>query len=400
MSVVHTRPAISGRAARGVVTVVGRRDASTRKLEAALAPLCVEFQYLEPPPTNPAPMADARSIQSAAKAIRLFKQRRHLYRGADRLARREVDLRAYFAHFATLTELAPSIHRLLYVVHFPSLWARRSAVAAQRRTLLQVVEMLQSSTPDTPIVATAAPAATTELVDEALDAGADEVLREADLAVETLVFRRISRLLQSFQGAGVVPSPTRAESEMPAASATSAETTGVVADGETLSSEPVEQRVLQEAPPLTQAERERAVEELDAALSRLPDQASRAAWWASVKAIPAPDLRNASYRLDSRKVADRLGVEVAELRYLATPPMSRPGIKKSPDSERLQVGLAAVARVIDALNVLIPDETAQRQWLRTPNPRLADQTPLHLLLNGEGMRVAALLGALREGVVD
>jgi hypothetical protein len=361
------------------VTVVGPRDASAIKLEHALKPLQLTFEYRDLPLEPPRPRFRFRGN---------FRRNRYAHAREVPSASPHADLSAYLR---ALTPRAASNISVLYVVPLPRMWKELDVAQDRSQTFLKVVETLQALWPETPILATTAWDAKSWLVDKALHAGADEVLRSTDLAIESLVFQRIRRLLESFRSAstsqyGAAAYHGDAVDTAVANAAAAGHTLPDVNDAE--------------AAPLTDEEIAEASKALETAAADMHPVAAQASWWASVDAIPAPSLRAASHRLDAEKVAQRLGVPPAQLCALASPPLSRQGIKTNPDSERLQIGLAAIARVIDALDVLIPERDAQQQWLRTPHLQLNDKTPLELMLAGDGMRVAAMLGMLREGVVD
>lgn len=54
--------------------------------------------------------------------------------------------------------------------------------------------------------------------------------------------------------------------------------------------------------------------------------------------------------------------------------------------------------MLERLSVVLRSEAAH-DWLFTPNPSLAHQTPAELLSTGESRRVIGVIDAMAEGVV-
>jgi hypothetical protein len=170
-----------------------------------------------------------------------------------------------------------------------------------------------------------------------------------------------------------------------------------------MSSEMLPQRVapvIELDDPITEEEREAAMARVRATVAGRPSREAIAAWWVSAEAIPAPAFRNASGRLDASLLAPRLGVPLEAMGRVVHPPVPASVVLVAPDAPALQWGLAAVARVVDDLDVLLPDPASQQAWLWTRVPRLQRRRPLDLILRGQGERVASLLGILRDGAVD
>jgi CheY-like chemotaxis protein len=109
--------------------------------------------------------------------------------------------------------------------------------------------------------------------------------------------------------------------------------------------------------------------------------------------IAAPDLRAPSGRLDATRIAKRLGVPVARLAALVG--VSRQALNQTPDSPGIQDALHAIARTLHVLdNSLQPDD--QQKWLRTSRVNLDRKTPLDAIMGGRADTVARMLESASE----
>ena len=177
-----------------------------------------------------------------------------------------------------------------------------------------------------------ADAPTTETIDDAMRAGADEVLYEPELSFPHLVWQRIGGLIELA-------------------------TPAILADA-----------------PSPQTDR----------LSLPPSPA--------VLAIAASNLRAPSGRLDATKIAKRLGVPIARLATLVG--VSRQALSQTPDSSGTQAALDPIARMLHALDdSLDPDD--EPKWLRASHPSLDGKSPLDMVMSGEADVVARMLESAR-----
>jgi len=109
--------------------------------------------------------------------------------------------------------------------------------------------------------------------------------------------------------------------------------------------------------------------------------------------IAAPDLRAPSGRLDATKIAKRLGVPIARL--AAVVGVSRQALSQTPDSIGIQHALDDIAHTLDVLDKsLQPDD--QQKWLRTSRVDLDRKTPLDTIMGGGADAVARMLESARE----
>lgn len=133
-----------------------------------------------------------------------------------------------------------------------------------------------------------------------------------------------------------------------------------------------------------------------AGLASLVPPARAAAYAAALLSIDAADLRDpASGRLDARRVAERLGVSVSRLAGAAG--VSQQALSARPDSLRAQAGLLQVARVLAALDEIVP-RGEHAMWLRTPRARFGRDTPLEMLIDGRAEALARELEGALEGL--
>ncbi|MBM3457184.1 MAG: DUF2384 domain-containing protein [Armatimonadetes bacterium] len=123
-----------------------------------------------------------------------------------------------------------------------------------------------------------------------------------------------------------------------------------------------------------------------------PDTAGRNGYTSPVRVFSpvAFELHNPQNgRLDAKRISTLFGIP---LRQLATALGQKPQtVAKTPDSRGLQPGLLLFARIATALYYLLGTEEALRIWINLANPHLGDETPMDLLLGGEGEAVLLLL---------
>jgi hypothetical protein len=108
-----------------------------------------------------------------------------------------------------------------------------------------------------------------------------------------------------------------------------------------------------------------------------------------------PHLHASSGRLDAREVSALYGVSLAALaRALGR---SEQAVHKTPTAPGIQPALRVYERIAAILLHLTGSETGLRTWMQASNPELEDETPMTLLLNGEGEVVAELLEDVLRG---
>lgn len=108
-----------------------------------------------------------------------------------------------------------------------------------------------------------------------------------------------------------------------------------------------------------------------------------------------PALHAPNGRLDARAVSTLFGISLAALaRALGR---SEQAVHKTPTAESLQGPLRLFERVAAALLRLTGNEAGLRAWAHARNPELEEETPINLLLHGEGEVVADLLEAVLTG---
>lgn len=133
-------------------------------------------------------------------------------------------------------------------------------------------------------------------------------------------------------------------------------------------------------------------------LPRLASTAESLARAAALVSVHAPELRdNASGRFDARRIAERLGVSVSRLAGAVG--VSQQALSARPDSPGAQAGLLPIARVIAALDELLPAERV-RMWLHSPHARFGGATPLAKILEGEAEPLARMVEGALEGIPD
>jgi len=108
-----------------------------------------------------------------------------------------------------------------------------------------------------------------------------------------------------------------------------------------------------------------------------------------------PQLHAGNGRLDAQAVSALYGISLASLaRALGR---SEQAVHKTPTSPRIQPALRVYERIAAMLLRLTGSEIGLRAWMQASNPELEEETPLDLLLNGEGEVVADLLEDVLRG---
>lgn len=113
--------------------------------------------------------------------------------------------------------------------------------------------------------------------------------------------------------------------------------------------------------------------------------------------VPLPELRNrVSGRIDARRVADYLGVPLRQLADALQLPYAR--VHKTPDAARLQDAVAPIIRILELADAALGSDEAVRMWLNRPLHELENDSPLDVILAGEGGAVETLLQNARAGI--
>ncbi len=246
-----------------------------------------------------------------------------------------------------------------------------NALTADRTTepthVAQLVRSIRNRSSDVPILV---------LLDEtnpaalraARDAGATGYLGAREAANDEAIHWRVWDAVRASQRA-TVPSP-HARELLPAA------------------------RVTPQAAP-SAAEVAAAREAIEGAVDSFPTPAERLARAAEWIRVDAPALRDPkSGRLDAARIAAVLGVPVSRLAAVAG--VTQQALSARPDSPKAQPGLQPLARVISALEELIP-EAHRQMWLNAPLQRLRGETPLSMILDGRADVLARTLEWALEG---
>jgi hypothetical protein len=196
----------------------------------------------------------------------------------------------------------------------------------------QILSRLRHGQPNVAIVVLA-DTPTPETIGDAMRAGADEVLYEAELSFPHLVWQRIGGLIELARP--------------------------------------------EEAGPPALSDR----------LPTPPSQISRPPS-AGVLGITASNLRAPSGRLDATKIAHRLGIPIARLAALVG--VSRQALNQTRDSTGTQAALDPIARMFHALDSSL-DPNDEPKWLRASHPGLEGKSPLDAVMSGEADVVARML---------
>lgn len=94
-------------------------------------------------------------------------------------------------------------------------------------------------------------------------------------------------------------------------------------------------------------------------------------------------------RIDAAKVADFLGVPLAQL--AAALGAKYAAVHKTPSAPSLQEGLSSIKRSLEILTELISDPADIRAWLNCPHPDLDDKSPIQVILEGNAGALRTIL---------
>ncbi len=114
-------------------------------------------------------------------------------------------------------------------------------------------------------------------------------------------------------------------------------------------------------------------------------------------ALPLAALRSTpAGRHDAQTVADYLGVPLRQLAAAIGLPYA--GVHKTPDAVRIQQPLAPYARILELAEGAFGAPEPVRMWLNRPLHELENDSPLAVMLAGEGGAVETLLANARAGI--
>ena len=111
--------------------------------------------------------------------------------------------------------------------------------------------------------------------------------------------------------------------------------------------------------------------------------------------LPVPDLRSADGWLHPAAITTALGITDLELRHEVR--ATRSTLPATSDAQATHPVLIGFARVIAAARLLLPDESARRDWLHCPQPRLGGLTAMERMLAGHAREVAWRLEMVLDG---
>lgn len=113
--------------------------------------------------------------------------------------------------------------------------------------------------------------------------------------------------------------------------------------------------------------------------------------------VPLPGLRNEQTgRIDARRVADYLGVPLRQLADAMQLPYAR--VHKTPDATSLQEPVAPIVRVLELADAAFGNRESVLMWMNRPLYELENDSPLAVILAGEGGAVETLLQNARGGI--
>jgi CheY-like chemotaxis protein len=113
--------------------------------------------------------------------------------------------------------------------------------------------------------------------------------------------------------------------------------------------------------------------------------------------VPLRELHDEkSGRIDAQKVAEFLGVPLAEL--VQALGASYPAVYKTPAASSLQEALRPIKRSLDLISRATRSPADARAWLNDPHPALGERTPLEVILSGRSGAIVTLLENLRAGI--
>lgn len=113
--------------------------------------------------------------------------------------------------------------------------------------------------------------------------------------------------------------------------------------------------------------------------------------------VPLRELHDEnSGRIDAQKVAEFLGVSLAEL--VQALGASYPAVHRTPAASSLQGSLRPIKRSLDLISRASRTPADAKAWLNDPHPALGERTPLELILSGKSGAIITLLENLRAGI--
>lgn len=132
-------------------------------------------------------------------------------------------------------------------------------------------------------------------------------------------------------------------------------------------------------------------------VARSEEEAARSNAPAGVAAPIVRELHDTETgRLDAKRIADHLGVSLAQLAVALGKRYQT--VHKSPTAESLQVPLSPIAHVIEMLERTLGDAGTVRAWLNRPNPDLGKRQPLAVILEGHVDALETLLENSLQGL--
>jgi hypothetical protein len=101
-------------------------------------------------------------------------------------------------------------------------------------------------------------------------------------------------------------------------------------------------------------------------------------------------------RLDATRIAEALGTKLRPL--TAALGLSYKAVHRAPDAPAYQAALRPVARILEMLHDAFRTPAHIRAWLNKPRADLEGDSPLSVILAGEGSAVVSLLEGVQLGV--
>jgi hypothetical protein len=236
-----------------------------------------------------------------------------------------------------------------------------------------LVRFVRDRFPDAPIVVVldeTNPAA----LRAARDAGATEYLGAREVANDEAIHWRVWDAVTESRGSILLPRENRRQ-------------------GAELELLPPARVTPAEAPSDSEVTAARAA--IEGMIDHLPTPAERIARATELMRVDAPALRDPkSGRLNAARIGAMLGVPVSRLAAAAG--VTQQALSARPASAKAQAGLQSIARVLAALEELLP-EAHRQMWLNTPLQRLGGETPLTMILDGRADVLARTLERALEG---
>jgi len=305
-----------------------------------------------------------RWARSAAIPHHRKKGRFRIWRTKNRVGQRRLRNALYRWHTTRSSEAE------LYLVN-----ALRADGTTHPSRVAHLVRFVRDQFPDAPIVVVldeSNPAA----LRAARDAGATEYLGAREVANEEAIHWRVWDAVTESRRSILLPRENRRP--------------GAEAELELL---PPARVTPTEAP--SDSEVTAAREAIKGMIDHLPTPAERIARATDWIRVDAPALRDPkSGRLDAARIGAMLGVPVSRLAAVAG--VTQQALSARPASPKAQEGLRSIARVLAALEELLP-EAHRQMWLNTPLQRLGGETPLTMILDGRADVLARTLERALEG---